>query len=291
MPKKINFMAFMLAMFSIGPTSAFPQDAPPSHDIRQVGNLTNSLGALRDVLNANTDPTALGVWIDRLERTTQTLEQITPHVDRFNDAVTLGQYSRTMEMLDTSVERSVARIEAEGKTPENIAYGVFDVLATSAQGTVQTSAGAFVSGFSVGKTSLFGRHAPQKVLDFFQSARTQSSKPFTHQELRARFDRLVRTQLLPRYQQLDPKLSYGYTGSFRTGVVGNPDKVERFGQAIDLSNYDIDFWIKSKLFHPNYGKGLHADIPFRELLAQTPGFKGLRIGQDGFSIKFLSPPN
>ena len=295
MIRKTVFSAFFLAIFSLGSTSAFSQGlidtSTLGFDIQKAANRTRDLGSNEHALKANANPDVLDIWIECIEKTTKTLEKFSPRVERFNDALTLGQYGRTMEMLDASVERSTALIEERGTSPKIIARGVLNILATSAKGTAQTGAGAFITGFSAGKATLLSRKGPQKAVEFFQSARNQITKPSSYKMLRNKFDKLARTHLVPKYKHLDPKLKYGYTGSFRTGVVGNPEKTKRFGQAIDLSNFDIDFWIKSKVFHPNYGKGLHADIPFRELLNKTPGFKGLRNGKDGFSIKFLSPQN
>lgn len=93
-------------------------------------------------------------------------------------------------------------------------------------------------------------------------------------------------QLLPQFRKLDPNLVSGFTGSLRTGVVGNPSKA-RFGQSIDLNDFDVDFFIKSDILLKKFGGNLRANPEFRKLLSNTPGFEGLRANKKGFSIKFL----
>jgi hypothetical protein len=104
--------------------------------------------------------------------------------------------------------------------------------------------------------------------------------------LQRTFDRLVDEQLIPSFRKLDPNLKYGYRGSFKTGRVGNPDK-KTFGQPIDLNRFDIDFWIESDVLFQKYGSNLRANVEFRKVLAQTPGFGGLKPNKEGFSIRFL----
>jgi hypothetical protein len=103
--------------------------------------------------------------------------------------------------------------------------------------------------------------------------------------LQAKFEALAEEHLLPKYRAIDPSLEAGCTGSFKTGVVGNPTK-PTFGQPIDLSNFDIDYWIKSDALFEKFGSNLRADVEFRTILSETPGFEGLRPNKAGFSIKF-----
>ncbi len=103
--------------------------------------------------------------------------------------------------------------------------------------------------------------------------------------LQRKFERLVETKLLPELRAIDPNLKWGYTGSFRTGRVGNRDK-PRWNQRIDLSDFDIDLWIKSDILRKLYGKNLRAHPKFRKILADTPGFEGLRPNKQGFSILY-----
>lgn len=105
------------------------------------------------------------------------------------------------------------------------------------------------------------------------------------QDMQSQFENLAFTKLLPKYQQLDPNLKAGYTGSFNTGVVGNPNKAT-FGQSVDLKNFDIDFWIESDILYKQFGSNLRADPEFRKILSQTPGFEGLKENKSGFSVKF-----
>ena len=97
---------------------------------------------------------------------------------------------------------------------------------------------------------------------------------------------MAERNLLPKYLKDDPNLEAGYTGSFKTGIVGNKNKIVTVGKPIDINNYDIDYWIKSDILYKKYGGNLRADVEFRELLAKTPGFEGLRPNKEGFSIKF-----
>ena len=103
--------------------------------------------------------------------------------------------------------------------------------------------------------------------------------------LHRKFDDLADKHLLSQFREIDPNLKAGYTGSFKTGVVGNPNKAT-FGQSIDLSSYDIDYWIESDALYEMYGNSLKANPSFREILANTPGFEGLKPNKKGFSIKF-----
>jgi hypothetical protein len=80
-------------------------------------------------------------------------------------------------------------------------------------------------------------------------------------------------------------LKAGYTGSFRTGTVGNPNKAT-FGQPIDLNKFDVDYWIESDILFKQFGPNLKANPAFRKILSETPGFEGLKPDKDGFSIKF-----
>lgn len=104
--------------------------------------------------------------------------------------------------------------------------------------------------------------------------------------LQGKLDDLAETHLLPKFRKLDPNLEAGYTGSFKTGTVGNPYKAT-FGQPIDLNKFDVDYWIKSDVLYEKFGNSLKADVEFRKILANTPGFEGLKPNKQGFSIKFL----
>lgn len=103
--------------------------------------------------------------------------------------------------------------------------------------------------------------------------------------LQAKLEELAEKHLLPKYREIDPNLEAGFTGSFRTGKVGNPNK-PTYGQPIDLTKFDVDFWIKSDTLYAQKGNSLKADPEFRQILADTPGFEGLKPNKDGFSIKF-----
>ncbi|MGH9824632.1 MAG: hypothetical protein ACREDR_15450, partial [Blastocatellia bacterium] len=103
--------------------------------------------------------------------------------------------------------------------------------------------------------------------------------------LQATFDELAETRLLPQFREIDPNLRAGYTGSFKTGIVGNTNK-PTFGQPIDLGRFDIDYWIESDALFKIYGPNLRANPAFRGLLSETPGFEGLKPNKGGFSIKF-----
>ncbi|WP_433958678.1 RHS repeat domain-containing protein [Cytobacillus horneckiae] len=105
-------------------------------------------------------------------------------------------------------------------------------------------------------------------------------------ELHQKLDALAEEHLLPEFRKIDPNLEAGYTGSFKTGTVGNPNKTT-YGQPIDLNNYDIDYYIKSDKLYDMYGNSIKANPKFREILSQTPGFEGLKPNKGGFSIKFL----
>jgi hypothetical protein len=104
-------------------------------------------------------------------------------------------------------------------------------------------------------------------------------------QLQSKFDELAEGNLIPKYLELDPNLKWGYTGSFKTGTVGNQNK-STFGQPINLSNFDVDVWIKSDILYGIKGSKLRADVEFRKLLSNTPGFEGLRPNKKVFSIKF-----
>jgi hypothetical protein len=103
--------------------------------------------------------------------------------------------------------------------------------------------------------------------------------------LQGLLDDLAEQHLLPKFRSIDPNLKAGYTGSFRTGTVGNPKK-PTFGQPIDLNNFDVDFWIESNILFNQYGTKLIPDKTFREILSKTEGFEGLKPGKSGFTIKF-----
>lgn len=104
-------------------------------------------------------------------------------------------------------------------------------------------------------------------------------------QLHQKLKELAEKYLLPKYRKIDPNLKAGYTGSFKTGTVGNPNK-STYGQAIDLNNYDIDYYIKSDILNSRYGNSLKADKEFRAILSNTSGFEGLKPNKQGFSIKF-----
>ena len=109
------------------------------------------------------------------------------------------------------------------------------------------------------------------------------------EKLQNKFDNLAETKLLPKYLDIDPDLSSGYTGSFKSGVVGNSTK-PTFGQPIDLNDFDIDYWIESDVLFEKYANNKvnnnRADPEFRKVLSETPGFEGLRPNKKGFSIRF-----
>ncbi|WDF51269.1 hypothetical protein PQ460_02065 [Paenibacillus sp. KACC 21273] len=91
-------------------------------------------------------------------------------------------------------------------------------------------------------------------------------------QLHQKLGELAEKYLLPKYKEIDPNLKAGYTGSFKTGTVGNPNK-STYGQPIDLSNYDIDYYIKSDILSSTYGNSLKADPEFRVILAKTLDLK------------------
>lgn len=103
--------------------------------------------------------------------------------------------------------------------------------------------------------------------------------------LQGSLDNLAEEHLLPQFRTIDPNLEAGYTGSFKTGTVGNPNKAT-FGQPIDLNKFDIDYWIKSDALFEKFGPNLRANPEFRKILSETPGFEGLKPNKEGFSIKF-----
>jgi len=116
----------------------------------------------------------------------------------------------------------------------------------------------------------------------------EASKRLT--KLQSTFDDLAEKYLLPKYRKLDPNLKAGYTGSFKEGVVGNPNKAN-FGKPVNLDNFDIDYWIESDVLYKKFGNSLKADVEFRKILSETPGFEGLRPNKKGFSIKFKPSSN
>lgn len=91
-------------------------------------------------------------------------------------------------------------------------------------------------------------------------------------QLHQKSEELAEKYLIPKYRKIDPNLKAGYTGSFKTGTVGNPNK-STYGQAIDLNNYDIDYYIKSDILNSRYGNSLKADKEFRAILSNTPDLK------------------
>lgn len=124
----------------------------------------------------------------------------------------------------------------------------------------------------------------QQLKDRIQSNQKQKISEQISQ-LHQKLEELAEKCLLPKYKEIDPNLKAGYTGSFKTGTVGNPNK-STYGQPIDLSNYDIDYYIKSDILSSTYGNSLKADPEFRAILAKTLGFEGLKPNKQGFSIKF-----
>ena len=118
-----------------------------------------------------------------------------------------------------------------------------------------------------------------------QAMQTKISNSNELISLQAQFEQLANEKLLPKYLEIDPNLKSGYTGSFKTGVVGNSTKAT-YGEPINLSSYDIDFWIESNILFDKFGKKLTPDPEFRQILQQTPGFEGLRPNSKGFTIKF-----
>lgn|GEM_PF-4993625 len=103
--------------------------------------------------------------------------------------------------------------------------------------------------------------------------------------LQSTFENLAKEKLLPEYLKEDTGLKAGYTGSFKTGKVGNSKK-STYGQDINLESFDIDFWIESDVLYKKYGPNLKANPEFRKVLSETPGFEGLKPNKAGFSIKF-----
>lgn len=274
------FRIFLCLFLLVGPTSVLAQSESSREKVKytEEGILPESpWSVLRVTKNI----------VQNLERTVSVLEKITPYAERFNNTATLGQYDRTKELIDQAVERSVRNIKENGQSTESVVAAMGDVLTASAEGTARAVAGATVTGLTFGKTSLLGKQSVQRTFGALHGTSSLTPPPFSHAQIRKKFDELARTHLVPRYRQIDPKMQFGYTGSFQTGFVGNPTKKKKFGKPIDLSNYDIDFWIKSKPLHNGYSNGLHADVPFRELLRRQREFMGLRPGKDGFSIKFL----
>ncbi len=116
-------------------------------------------------------------------------------------------------------------------------------------------------------------------------ARTAQAAKTPLARLQGSFDDLAEQHLLPQFRALDPNLKAGYTGSFRTGTVGNPNKAT-FGQPVDLKKFDVDYWIESDVLFQKFGPNLKANPEFRKILSETPGFEGLKPNKEGFSIKF-----
>lgn len=134
-----------------------------------------------------------------------------------------------------------------------------------------------------------GRRARKAQQKSSADCACESSSTDKIKELQGKFEELAERFLLPKYRKLDPDLKAGYTGSFRTGKVGNPKK-PTFGSPINLKSFDIDYWIESDLLCDAFGKNLRADVDFRKLLSETPGFEGLKPNKSGFSIKFKPKP-
>jgi|GEM_PF-4239959 len=122
----------------------------------------------------------------------------------------------------------------------------------------------------------------QELIAFVKQEASSGSK-LTN--LQSKFDNLAKDKLLPKYLKDDPNLRAGYTGSFKTGKVGNPNK-PTYGQDVNLDKFDIDYWIESDILYKKYGPNLRADPEFRKILGETPGFEGLKANKEGFSIKF-----
>lgn len=143
--------------------------------------------------------------------------------------------------------------------------------------------GDVINGIDNAGTAVIGGLIAGSMVKGLAAAATQNT---LLSRLQAKFDELADTHLLPNYKAIDPDLEWGYTGSFKTGTVNNPKK-PTFGQPINLSDFDIDVWIKSDILRQIYGTNLRADVAFRKILSNTPGFEGLRPNKLGFSIKFL----
>ncbi|CAM1362371.1 RHS repeat domain-containing protein [Tenacibaculum xiamenense] len=112
-----------------------------------------------------------------------------------------------------------------------------------------------------------------------------SSDGMILRSLQKKLEKLAGEKLLPKYKKLDPDLKAGYTGSFKSGKVGNPNK-PNFGEPINLNEFDVDYWIESDVLFKKFGEKLQPDADFRKALGETPGFEGLKEGMSGFSIKF-----
>lgn len=100
-------------------------------------------------------------------------------------------------------------------------------------------------------------------------------------QLQRTFNELAETHLLPKFKELDPNLRWGYTGSFKTGTVGNPSK-PTFRDCINLSRFDVDFWSESDLLFKKFGPNLRSDIEFRNILSKTQEFEDLKPNKKGF---------
>nr|WP_046228909.1 polymorphic toxin-type HINT domain-containing protein [Paenibacillus algorifonticola] len=109
-------------------------------------------------------------------------------------------------------------------------------------------------------------------------------------ELHTKLDDLAEKHLLPQFREIDPNLKSGYTGSFKTGTVGNPSK-PTYGQPINMNKYDIDYFIESDILYEKFGNSLKANPVFRKILSEIPGFEGLKPNKEGFSIKFKPSSN
>jgi len=99
------------------------------------------------------------------------------------------------------------------------------------------------------------------------------------------FNKLADEELLPKYRAIDPSLKWGYVGSFKNGISGNPNR-SNYGEPFNLNEFDVDFWIESDVLFELNGDRLQPDAAFRDILSKTPGFGGLRPGMKGFSILF-----
>lgn len=82
----------------------------------------------------------------------------------------------------------------------------------------------------------------------------------------------------PQRLLFDPNITYCFIGSFKTDVVGNPNKA-RHGQPIDLSDFDADLFIESDFLFSKFAGNPKANPEFRELLSNTRGFEGLRANK------------
>jgi RHS repeat-associated protein len=142
------------------------------------------------------------------------------------------------------------------------------------------------------KFTKVGKLLDTKVKGSVDASAFGFGKSLILRNLQSKFNKLVETELLPKFLEIDPNLKAGYTGSFKTGKVGNPEKIKMGKIDLDLDDFDIDFWIESDKLLEIYGKNLRANPEFRSILKNTQGFEGLRPNKKGFSIKFKpSTPN